>query len=68
MDKETALSELEAICAVISDVDGAVPERYVTPWRGELGSAFAVVAPSEIEEIKRLIEFAKKNNVTIIDD
>ena len=66
MDKETALSELEAICAVISDVDGAVPERYVTPWRGELGSAFAVVAPSEIEEIKRLIEFAKKNNFRLL--
>jgi len=66
MDKETALSELNALCSVISDVDGAVPDRYVTPWRGELGSAFAVVAPTNLEQIQNLIDFAKRNNFRLL--
>lgn len=66
MDKETALSELKAICAVISDVDGSVPQRYISPWRGELGSAFAVVAPENIPQIQSLMNFAVKNNFRLL--
>lgn len=66
MDKEIALSELKAICAVISESKGAIPDRYVTPWRGEVGSAFAVVAPENIDQIREVIGFAIKNRFRLL--
>lgn len=66
MDKETALSELKAICTVISEPDGAVPVRYLMPWRGSDGTAFAVVAPSDIEQIQALISFAKQQGLRLL--
>lgn len=66
MDKETALSELKALCAVICEPDGSVPERYLIPWRGDKGAALAVVAPVNIEEVRRLISFAVDNNCRLL--
>lgn len=66
MDTETALSELRNLCAVISEPDKSVPIRYLTPWRGPVGEAFAVVAPTKIEEIRQIIDFAIRNNFRLL--
>ena len=66
MDRETALSELQALCAVISEPDGSVPERYILPWRGDKGGAFAVVVPENIDQIRELIGFAVDNGFRLL--
>lgn len=66
MDRETAQRELSTLCAVISEPDGAVPQRYLVPYRGDSGDALAVVAPSTIEQVQAVISFAIRNNVRLL--
>jgi FAD/FMN-containing dehydrogenase len=66
MDRDVALSGLKAITTVISGTDGDVPETYLKDGRRNTGAALAVVAPSTIEEIHAIIDFALANNLRIV--
>ncbi|HMS24228.1 MAG TPA: FAD-binding oxidoreductase [Acidimicrobiia bacterium] len=66
MDREIVLRELSTLCAVISESDGSVPERYVLPWRGTKGDALAVVAPVNRQQVQALIAFAIEHDLRLL--
>lgn len=66
IDHETALRELSSIATVMADPDGSIPEKYLVPWRGDRGDAFAVVTPTDLDQIRKLITFAIENNMHLV--
>ena len=42
-------------------------EKYVNDWRGQyVGKTYAVLRPSNTEEVSNILKFASENNITIV--
>lgn len=65
-NESTIINEIDALCGRIVDGNGLIPEKYLEPWRGDKGTALAVVAPDNDEDIRKLIALAKKHRFRIL--
>ena len=65
MIDQNALLELSGLRGLNCLVGDDIPERYFEPWRGDIGSAAAIVFPSSIEDIRIVISWAKKHGARL---
>ena len=66
MIDQNALLELSELGYLNVLVGHDIPERYFEPWRGEIGSAAAIVFPTSIKDLRLLISWAKKHSARLV--
>lgn len=66
MIDQNALLELSQLAGLNTQLGDEIPVRYFEPWRGKIGTAGAIVFPSNIKEIRQLILWAKKHTVRLV--
>ena len=66
MIDQNALCELLQVKNLESYVGTDIPMRYFEPWRGEIGAGAVLAFPSDIEQIRSLIFWAKKHSINLI--
>lgn len=66
MIDQNALFELSALEGLNCLVGEDIPPRYFEPWRGQIGSASAIVFPNCVEHLRVLISWAKKHSARLV--
>ncbi len=66
MDRQAAINGLSPLVHVLNEATGRVPETYLEDGRHFHGDALVAVAPKDLDEVRAVIEYARKNNLQII--